>query len=78
MSRAAGRRGMLVVALVLLVLLVIADTLRPNSVLRDFFGGAPAQQDRLEDIRRRGIPIPERTGMVVPGDVTSTAQSLPA
>ena len=80
MSRAASRRGLVVVAVLLLIILVIADTLRPNSILRNLFGTAPAnrQEEVLDGVRRRGIPVPGRTGLIVPDGVAAPTQSRPA
>lgn len=78
MSRATSRRGLVIAALLLLIMLVVADVLRPNSILRDFFGAAPAnrQQERLEGVQRRTRPLlPKRMGVVIPGKTTAEQQS---
>ena len=80
MSRAASRRGLVVVAVLLLIILVIADALRPNSILRNLFGTAPASrhEEVLDGVRRRGIPVPDRTGLIIPDEVAAPTPSQPA
>jgi len=79
-SRATSRRGLVVLAVLLLIVLVIADTVRPNSILRAFFRAAPANrhEEILDDVRRRGVPVPDRTGLLVPCEVAAHTPSQPA
>jgi len=79
-SRAASRRGLVVVAALLLIILVIADALRPNSILRNLFGTAPANrhEEVLDGVRRRGIPVPDQQGLLVPSEGAAPTPSQPA
>ena len=72
---------MVFAVLFVLVLLAIADLTSPNSILRGFFGAttpATRQQQSIESLRQRGIPVPDRTGLLIPGEATSTTSALPA
>ena len=48
MSRASGRRGMLVIALVLLALALVVDVLRPGSLVLRAWDGITGDGTRLE------------------------------
>ena len=80
MTRAASRRGLVFAGVILLLLLFIADILRPNSLLRSFFGSAAAsrQEGVLDGIERRSRPLPDRIGLVIPGEVRAAQKSLSA
>jgi len=71
-TRAESRRALLIAAVVLIALLALVDVLRPNSALRRFFGGDPAtrQQEYINTLRRRGIPVPDHVSLRPPLDVS--------
>jgi hypothetical protein len=65
----------------LLLLVVIADVLRPNSLLRrSLFGGQPAsrQKELLDGVRRGRVTVPDRTGALTPGTSMVASQTPPA
>jgi len=80
MNRASSRRGLVAAALVLLAVLLMADLMRQDSAVRSFFGlgSASRQQESIEQLRRRGIPIPDRTGSISPRVIFPDPPSMPA
>ena len=68
MNRASSRRGLLVALLVLFGLLAAMDVMRSGSWIKSFFGVGPPtrQEDVMDNLRRRGLPIPDQTGYVSP------------
>ena len=79
MNRASSRRGLLVALLVLFGLLAAMDLMRSGSWIRGFFGVGPPtrQEDVIDTFRRRGLPIPDRTGYVLPQVTLPDAPSIP-
>lgn len=79
MNRASSRRGLLVAVLVLLGFLAAVDLMRPGSWIKGFFGVGPAtrQEDVIDTFRRRGLPIPDRTGYLWPQVMHPDTPSMP-
>jgi hypothetical protein len=77
-SRAAGRRGLIVVALLVLLLLAVADLLRQRSFLRSLFGVTPAsrQEQIIEGVRQR-ISVVDGSGVGVAGEAPRGSGTLP-
>ena len=78
-SRAAGRRGLVAVVLIVLVLLVIADLLRRDSVLRGLFVDTPpSRQEQVIEGVRRTISMSNRGGPVISPEAPAEAETLAA
>ena len=72
MSRSSGRSGLIVVLIVLAVLAITVDLIRPGSFILGMWRGSNAPQTPVERLmneftRTRRVPIPRSNRVLGPG-----------